>query len=279
MILNEKMLTGFSKFLEYENDDSGISELKDALNSGIKVIKEHLNLNFTYEINTFGAINLHTLVSQYEPITFYIKIYDIQIYENVIKCCKIKSKNKRSKYVTTDSIKLLLSIYLEKYFGEINNVTINRNSVIIDSQSIYGFNARIYVFVSDFENNIMLDTNEQRLLKGNLDEFEMQFNEKANATNYNLIRVVNVVKNLCEKIGVLQYPFLIETLFYNVPNKYYVGDLREQVIKSINYIKFANISKFKSLMNSKENFEKDFLVVTSIYNVYKEYEQFIKSFK
>ncbi|MBQ8749023.1 MAG: hypothetical protein IJZ29_00935 [Clostridia bacterium] len=279
MVLNDNILSSYSKFIDFEEENSSIDEFKSVLEYGIQIIMEHLNMNFNYEIGVFGAYNLNTLATQFEPISFYIKIFDIQIYDNIIKNENVKSKNKKAKYITTDSIKMLLAIYLDKYFDENGSVNIARNSIIIDCYHNYGFNSRIYIFASNFENCIMLDTNNSKLLEVNIENFESLFLKKAQETNYEIVRVVNIVKNLCQKTNVLQEPFLIETLFYNVPNNYFTGSLREQFIKSLNYINFSNISNFNSLLNDKKTVSEDFFTCNSIYNIYKEYELLMKTLR
>lgn len=278
MNLNQNILESYSKFITFENEDQSINEFKGVLQYGMKLICEHLNMNFEYEIETFGAVQFNTLISQYEPISFAVKIYDATIFDNVQKCMGATvSKKKKASLVTTESIKLLLSIYLEKYFEDVGNVTFLRNCLNIDSQNLFQFNSNVYIFASNFSQNLSLDDSLSKVLSVDFDKMNENFAVKVNETNCNYIRVVNVIKNLCEKSNLLQNSLLVETLVYNVPNKYLKGDLREQVIKSLNFIKFSNLSKFDSLTNLNEKIEKDYFIMPSIYNVYKDLEILAKS--
>lgn len=279
MKLTQNVLESYSKFIAFENEDQSINEFKGVLQYGMRIICEHLNMNFEYEIETFGAVQFNTLISQYEPISFAIKIYDATIFDNVQKCIGTTvSKKKKASLVTTESIKLLLSIYLEKYFEDVGNVTFSRNCLNIDSQNLFQFNSNVYIFASNFSQNLSLDDSLSKILSVDFDKMNANFTIKVNETDCNYIRVVNIIKNLCEKSNLLQNPLLIETLVYNVPKKYLKeGDLREQVIKSLIFIKFSNLSKFDSLTNSNEKMEKDYFILPSIYNVYKDLEILTKS--
>lgn len=278
MNLTQNVVEAYSKFIEFDNESQSIDKFKDVLAYGMNLICEHLNMKFEYEIDTFGAIEFKTLISQYEPVSFAIKMYDATIFENVQKCMtSTLTKKRRAKLITTESIKLLLSIYLEKYFEDVGNVAYSRNCLTIDAQGLFQFNANVYIFASNFSQNLLLENDTSRVLNVDFDKMKENFTTKKIETDYNYVRVVNVIKNLCEKSNLLQYSLLIETLVYNVPNEYLKGNLRAQVIKSLNFIKFANLSILNSLANPKEKLEKDYFTIPSIYNVYKELEILAKS--
>lgn len=272
MNLSQSVIESYSKFIEFDNEQQSIEEFKALLDYGMKLICEHLNMSFEYSIETFGAVEFNTLISQYEPVTFAIKIYDATIFDNLQKIKSINSKKKKTKFVTTESVKLLLSIYLEKYFENVGNVVFSRNCLSVDSQNLFQFNAKIYVFASSLSQNLTMNTDFSKVFSIDFEALNENYNKKTLETDYNYIKVVNIIKNICLKANVLQDTLLIETLVYNVPNNYFSGDLREQVIKSLNYIKFSNLSQFNSITNANMKFDKDYFVATSVYNVYKDFE-------
>lgn len=277
MFLSNNLIDTYSKYVEFENENEKIEEFVNLLDYGMSLIREHLNMDFEYQIEPFGSIDFSTVISQYEPISFAIKINDAQIYENVVKCAETKGKNKKAKLITTESIKLLLSIFIEKYFEDIGNVSFLRTCLLINAQSLFGFNAKVYVFASMPTQNISLEINSSRTFNVNFEQLYENFSQKATETNYNYVKVVNIIKNLCEKSNLFQNPLLVETLIYNVPNSYLQGDdLRGQVVKSLNFVKLSNLSKFKSLVNPNITLDKDYFTLQSIYGIYKELESLSK---
>lgn len=276
MDINEKLLDVYTNFIDYDNSNEYFIDFVNFIEKAMEKIKNNLKLDFKYEIKLFGSTNFCTLATQYEPLTIAINLYDMQIFNNVLICKNSKIKNKKSHYITTDAVKVLLAILVENYLNENGNVSVYRNCLSLNSMNYLGFNARLYIFACSYDKSIMLDSYSNKLLEANIEEGENAFLEKANETNNNVLRICNIIKNFANKGNVLQEPLLIESLCFNVPNKYYYGSLKEQFVKIINYIKCANISKFKVLTNLKNEFVNDNFLISSIYTIYKEIDTLIK---
>ena len=219
MKLNDNLIEVYSKYCDIADEQGeNIAKFKEVLNDAFDAINEHLGFNFQFEIGEFGPVNYNSLINISDPISFYVKVYDSQIFDNTEKIAN--SKIKKSKIITTESLKLLFALYMENYFVELNTVLIARNHVKINSLNFLGFNVNIYIFASRVNDSIMLDSNNSSLAKANLEYFDNNIYTKAEETNYNYLRIVNVIKNIANKINVLNEPFLIESLIYNVPNKF-----------------------------------------------------------
>ena len=278
MKLNDNLIEVYSKYCDIADEQGeNIAKFKEVLNDAFDAINEHLGFNFQFEIGEFGPVNYNSLININDPISFYVKVYDSQIFDNTEKIAN--SKIKKSKIITTESLKLLFALYMENYFVELNTVLIARNHVKINSLNFLGFNVNIYIFASRVNDSIMLDSNNSSLAKANLEYFDNNIYTKAEETNYNYLRIVNVIKNIANKINVLNEPFLIESLIYNVPNKYFSGSLKEQLIKVINYLKFVNLAKFKSIFNEDLDLSKDLFVCSSLYSLIKKIDELIKNLR
>jgi len=277
MEITDNQLNLYAKYIDFTDVNDKINEFKSVLEFGISIVKEHLKKDFEFKIGEFGSILLNTIATENEPISFYVNIYDNEIYENVLKVAN--SKLKKTKLITTDSIKLLLALYLDKYFGDINNVKISRNCITINSIDILGFNASVYIFASNHTQNVMLDSFASKLITADLEYYYSCFTKKIENTNYNILEIINIFKNYANKYRILENSFIIETLLYNVPNEYFIGDLRNQLIIIINYLKFVNIYEFKSLFVKNELITKDMFISNSLIQVKNDFDKFFSNLR
>ena len=232
----------------YNEVENFIINLEQTLSDLSKYIKEDRG-EMNFDIFTFGSYNREGLVGEHDLVNVCISIENERLFNEIDSLNEIKSRKKRQKISATYYIAMLLLIHFETNFKKEIDVEITNNSLIIKSNKFFGIDFQIFIFTHSYTKQLYITTtmNDCKPHLFDIDNYETNFITKSSQTDNGFEQIVNIIKTICIDHNITNNFILIESLLYNVPNEYYIGDINTQMYNVLNYLKVLSRVNFVSI--------------------------------
>ena len=260
MFYDDKLLREISGIYDFQNLEEIYEDLVEELVGATETISHEVyGTSLSNEPITIGSFVSHTNSNSAATLDFLILSSNLSIIDNDLSYVKSKNKRQKEELLTTAKIRLQ---YMDALLGSFTSATqfyVLPNSLFIESVYEIGFNINIYVGVE--KNGVVhfLDAINNRIVKFNYDKYYNLLEKKNDKTLGQYKRIVNMVQNLFYNCEVYLSNYVVESLFYNVPNELFKGPYSEQIIKIINYLNIIDFRDFKSIDSNDKLINNAFL--------------------
>lgn len=260
MFYDDKLLREISGIYDFQNLEEIYEDLVEELVGATETISHEVyGTSLSNEPITIGSFVSHTNSNSAATLDFLILSSNLSIIDNDLSYVKSKNKRQKEELLTTAKIRLQ---YMDALLGSFTSATqfyVLPNSLFIESVYEIGFNINIYVGVE--KNGVVhfLDAINNRIVKFNYDKYYNLLEKKNDETLGQYKRIVNMVQNLFYNCEVNLSNYVVESLFYNVPNELFKGPYSEQIIKIINYLNIIDFRDFKSIDSNDKLINNAFL--------------------
>ncbi len=252
MKYTDNNLLNYTSYYELENFKEQINQVLGIAHQTLTTISQNMHIDLVSKTDFlyFGSIITNNNIAPSDPIDLLIKINNPFLIDVNNEYLHTKSRKKRAKLLSTDTILQILSTSFYQALTPVSKVSLNGSSLLIDSLGELGKNYRIFVVAS--ENNESgecygINSVQKFIYKYNIETAISNFNQKNEDTNGNFSDVINMIKSISNDVNAHLNEFAIESLIYNVPNKFFEGEPNIQLLKVLNYIKLSNYDKFTSI--------------------------------
>lgn len=252
MKYTDNNLLNYTSYYELENFKEQINQVLGIAHQTLTTISQNMHIDLVSKTDFlyFGSITTNNNIAPSDPIDLLIKINNPFLIDVNNEYLHTKSRKKRAKLLSTDTILQILSTSFYQALTPVSKVSLNGSSLLIDSLGELGKNYRIFVVAS--ENNESgecygINSVQKFIYKYNIETAISNFNQKNEDTNGNFSDVINMIKSISNDVNAHLNEFAIESLIYNVPNKFFEGEPNIQLLKVLNYIKLSNYDKFTSI--------------------------------
>lgn len=254
MLYSEQQLINYTRSYDVRTFESEINQIIEIINDSLMSVHQATQVDCITNVEYFyiGSINNSTNVNVAEPIDLIVKINNPFLRELNQKYINTKSQKKKGSICSTPVIQLIVGSIIQKSLTAVTSVYHSGSYIFVDSLAELGKTFRIFIVTSSslsgecYGVNYAKNTEFVYNLHKGFDNFEI----KNTQTKGNFSNLVKITKNIAYENNLKLDSNVLESLLYNVPNKYFVGTFNEQIIKVMNYIKLSNYSNFTTIDES-----------------------------
>lgn len=252
MRYSEDNLYNYTSYYELESFENENEQILNAINAALASIQQNSQVDCitNTEIFYIGSIVNYTNSNPKDTIDILVKINNPIVLDLNMKYTKIKRQKQKNKIFATPAIQYVIAYALLNAFTSVTSVY-NRNSYIfVDSLSELGKNYRIFVTASSNKGNFVchgINVARNTEFEYNIENAATNFVRKDEETQGAFSNMLRVVKNIAYDLNLTVDNNVVESLFYNIPNKYFTGNYNEMLIKLLNYLKLTDYTNFESI--------------------------------
>ena len=252
MKYSDNNLLNYTSYYELENFEEQIEQVLGVVHQTLNAISQNMHIDLVSKTDFlyFGSITTNNNINPNDPIDLLIKINNPFLLDVNKEYLHTKSRKKRATLMSTANILQILSASFYQALTPVSKVSLNGSNILIDSLGELGKNYRIFVVASKNTESgecYGINSTQKSIFKYNIETAIDNFNQKNKSTNGNFSDMINIIKSISYDVNARLNEFAIESLIYNVPNKFFEGEANIQLLKVLNYIKLSNYDKFTSI--------------------------------
>lgn len=270
-------LQNYTSYYEFENFEEQINQVLGVVHQTLSAISQntHIDLVSNTEFLYFGSIITNNNINPSDPIDLLIKINNPFLIDVNNEFLHTKNRKKRANLLSTATILQIISASFYQALTPVSKVNLNGSNVLIDSLGELGKNYRIFVVASENAESgecYGINSTQKTIYKYNINTAVDNFNQKNESTNGYFSDMINIIKSISYDVNAQLNEFAIESLIYNVPDKFFEGEPNKQLLKVLNYIKLSSYDKFTSI-DDNGDIKSNGFIDTSLLEIKKFIEQ------
>ena len=249
MRYSEDNLYNYTSYYELDSFERENDQILNAINTALASMQQNSQVDCisNTEIFYIGSIVNYTNANPKDPIDILVKINNPILLDLNLKYTKTKRQKQKNKLFATPVIQYVVAYTLLNTFTSVTSIY-NRNSYIfVDSLAELGKNYRIFITASSNRGDVIchgINTAKNTEFEYNIENATTNFVHKDEETQGEFSNMLRIIKNIAYDFNMFVDNNIMESILYNIPNKYFTGNYNQKLIKILNYLKLSDYTNF-----------------------------------